>query len=103
MLCAMNERCVPAFYKSYFLIFFFQAGDGIRDDLVTGVQTCALPILAQVLVGEGLEGAAWTPAAPSSPSPTRTCATGTPTSSRTDPRHPESTIRLFAGDLVGEN
>src|SRR5207244_4952906 len=27
------------------LVFFFQAEDGIRDDLVTGVQTCALPIL----------------------------------------------------------
>src|SRR2546425_8075828 len=26
------------------LIFFFQAEDGIRDKLVTGVQTCALPI-----------------------------------------------------------
>src|SRR5258708_20624760 len=26
------------------LFFFFQAEDGIRDDLVTGVQTCALPI-----------------------------------------------------------
>src|SRR5258708_27645612 len=26
--------------------FFFQAEDGIRDDLVTGVQTCALPIYA---------------------------------------------------------
>src|SRR5258708_28383697 len=26
------------------VIFFFQAEDGIRDDLVTGVQTCALPI-----------------------------------------------------------
>src|SRR5207247_8428412 len=24
--------------------FFFQAEDGIRDPLVTGVQTCALPI-----------------------------------------------------------
>src|SRR5229473_6550981 len=24
--------------------FFFQAQDGIRDKLVTGVQTCALPI-----------------------------------------------------------
>src|SRR5258708_5506237 len=29
----------------FFLFFFFQAEDGIRDDLVTGVQTCALPIL----------------------------------------------------------
>src|SRR5207247_6051116 len=26
------------------LSFFFQAEDGIRDPLVTGVQTCALPI-----------------------------------------------------------
>src|SRR5256885_13491106 len=28
-----------------FSIFFFQAEDGIRDYKVTGVQTCALPIL----------------------------------------------------------
>src|SRR5438105_11981102 len=28
----------------YFFFFFFQAEDGIRDPLVTGVQTCALPI-----------------------------------------------------------
>src|SRR5688572_4106972 len=28
-----------------FSIFFFQAEDGIRDLTVTGVQTCALPIL----------------------------------------------------------
>src|SRR2546429_5156619 len=27
--------------------FFFQAEDGIRDVAVTGVQTCALPILIQ--------------------------------------------------------
>src|SRR2546423_15615457 len=26
------------------ICFFFQAEDGIRDKLVTGVQTCALPI-----------------------------------------------------------
>src|SRR5688500_20152049 len=29
----------------YFCFFFFQAEDGIRDYKVTGVQTCALPIL----------------------------------------------------------
>src|SRR2546423_11118587 len=29
---------------SYCYFFFFQAEDGIRDKLVTGVQTCALPI-----------------------------------------------------------
>src|SRR2546423_7002345 len=36
-------------YSSFF--FFFQAEDGIRDKLVTGVQTCALPIY-QVPVGD---------------------------------------------------
>src|SRR6266536_4748150 len=30
-----------------FFCFFFQAEDGIRDPLVTGVQTCALPICAK--------------------------------------------------------
>ena len=34
-------------------LFFFQAEDGIRDDLVTGVQTCALPISSN-------GGATWT-------------------------------------------
>src|SRR5206468_5192383 len=28
----------------FFFFFFFQAEDGIRDLIVTGVQTCALPI-----------------------------------------------------------
>ena len=32
--------------------FFFQAEDGIRDDLVTGVQTCALPIWGRNRCGE---------------------------------------------------
>src|SRR5207302_5447374 len=31
--------------------FFFQAEDGIRDFHVTGVQTCALPILAKMTGG----------------------------------------------------
>src|SRR3989441_13181142 len=31
--------------------FFFQAEDGIRDKLVTGVQTCALPILKLYYMG----------------------------------------------------
>src|SRR5258708_28532012 len=30
--------------EAEYYLFFFQAEDGIRDDLVTGVQTCALPI-----------------------------------------------------------
>src|SRR5258708_39968282 len=35
-LAVLTHACV--------VFFFFQAEDGIRDDLVTGVQTCALPI-----------------------------------------------------------
>src|SRR5687768_18380674 len=34
----------------FFFFFFFQAEDGIRDVAVTGVQTCALPIYAQVVL-----------------------------------------------------
>src|SRR5947208_5654909 len=33
--------------------FFFQAEDGIRDDLVTGVQTCALPISHHLAASSG--------------------------------------------------
>src|SRR5947209_14555862 len=37
------------FLSSFFLFFFFfQAEDGIRDIGVTGVQTCALPILREL-------------------------------------------------------
>src|SRR5207249_6228224 len=32
-----------------FFFFFFQAEDGIRDRNVTGVQTCALPILRLII------------------------------------------------------
>src|SRR5699024_11751638 len=32
-------------YREDIFFFFFQAEDGIRDRNVTGVQTCALPIL----------------------------------------------------------
>src|SRR5205807_4975401 len=32
-----------------FFFFFFQAEDGIRDYKVTGVQTCALPILTLIV------------------------------------------------------
>ena len=32
----------------FFVFFFFQAEDGIRDYKVTGVQTCALPICSGV-------------------------------------------------------
>src|SRR2546426_6301278 len=49
---------------TYFLFFFFQAEDGIRDYKVTGVQTCALPIFyrdvnrnSAVNPGEAIAGA----------------------------------------------
>src|SRR2546421_5866478 len=35
---------VELFLLSFCFFFFFQAEDGIRDLIVTGVQTCALPI-----------------------------------------------------------
>src|SRR5256885_2018802 len=35
-------------------VFFFQAEDGIRDYKVTGVQTCALPILAGMALAASL-------------------------------------------------
>src|SRR5438105_12151306 len=40
------------FFVCFIFFFFFQAEDGIRDPLVTGVQTCALPILLSVELGE---------------------------------------------------
>src|SRR4051794_19028880 len=40
-----------------FIFFFFQAEDGIRDGRVTGVQTCALPILV-IGTAAGLHNAA---------------------------------------------
>src|SRR5438093_9370256 len=36
---------------TFFFFFFFQAEDGIRDWSVTGVQTCALPSIPE-LIGE---------------------------------------------------
>src|SRR5258708_5732831 len=43
-VCAvLRHRVYDLFH--FLVFFFFQAEDGIRDDLVTGVQTCALPIL----------------------------------------------------------
>src|SRR5207247_8452792 len=48
-----------------FFFFFFQAEDGIRDPLVTGVQTCALPIsgfapaVIEIPDGEEHKNLAW--------------------------------------------
>src|SRR5207247_4092269 len=39
-----NDALLTRLWSHFCFIFFFQAEDGIRDPLVTGVQTCALPI-----------------------------------------------------------
>ena len=44
LLCVDSCRVISGDYLVSFFVFFFQAEDGIRDKLVTGVQTCALPI-----------------------------------------------------------
>src|SRR3989441_9563236 len=52
MMGVNNYNCVSdalIIMKCVFFFFFFQAEDGIRDKLVTGVQTCALPISSKVV------------------------------------------------------
>src|SRR2546430_9487185 len=44
--------------------FFFQAEDGIRDLTVTGVQTCALPILLPLVASGALAVSNPSPAKP---------------------------------------
>src|SRR2546425_9674429 len=46
-------------FLTIFFFFFFQAEDGIRDKLVTGVQTCALPISRPVPSCESLHDVRW--------------------------------------------
>src|SRR5205823_10610825 len=52
MFNVVYQAIIIYYYRLYLLYFFFQAEDGIRDKLVTGVQTCALPIsIANRIVG----------------------------------------------------
>src|SRR2546429_857532 len=44
---------VSVLFAGWVFFFFFQAEDGIRDVAVTGVQTCALPILCSVAERRG--------------------------------------------------
>src|SRR5687767_15254182 len=74
-------------------VFFFQAEDGIRDKLVTGVQTCALPI-------SWARGGCWPAARAARPracgTPRRACPTGRTASRRaaSTPRSEEHTSEL---------
>src|SRR5437762_4767590 len=58
-------------------IFFFQAEDGIRGASVTGVQTCALPILLSITVA---------PAARATSAHARLTGFAVATSARSSPR-----------------
>src|SRR5256885_8711826 len=49
LYCICSRNAASSSILSF--CFFFQAEDGIRDYKVTGVQTCALPILALELLG----------------------------------------------------
>src|SRR2546421_2125984 len=52
----MQTWALPIRSKVYLCFFFFQAEDGIRDLIVTGVQTCALPICKALRVfGDGFQ------------------------------------------------
>src|SRR2546427_5874345 len=50
-LSSGSARCAVEWFG---VCFFFQAEDGIRDLTVTGVQTCALPIVLQRVVDAGV-------------------------------------------------
>src|SRR5207245_5509851 len=43
----------------FYVVFFFQAEDGIRDATVTGVQTCALPIWTAAFVSSFVLNSMW--------------------------------------------
>src|SRR5258708_9006124 len=70
---------------SYILIFFFfQAEDGIRDDLVTGVQTCALPISEGTAMPKNVKR-------------------GTPNGGSRQKKHPEKDKKAIIRVLVAED
>src|SRR6266545_6335447 len=79
--------------------FFFQAEDGIRDKLVTGVQTCALPIYCAAGNSSEVYG----------PTPSATAASrsaGVSTSRRRPGQSPDSGVapeRACAADEPGPN
>src|SRR5699024_11421139 len=61
LVCSLTLAVFGDLLCRLFLLFFFQAEDGIRDRNVTGVQTCALPISSSssrsvLVTGRLLEG-----------------------------------------------
>src|SRR6266446_7241964 len=86
----------------FFFFFFFQAEDGIRDYKVTGVQTCALPILSRCTHARG---------ASHTRSPCSSPTTRDNSNSRKAPKSAHETqsqparVLLFslAGEIIGAN
>src|SRR3712207_7317908 len=68
----------------FVFFFFFQAEDGIRDIGVTGVQTCALPILASVVISRAPPSAS-VAASVVSPAPASTRVTVQPSGASAAP------------------
>src|SRR5437868_14151476 len=71
-----------------YFFFFFQAEDGIRDRNVTGVQTCALPILRAIREEE-----------PAPPSQKLGAAEGLPALAANRGTGPAKLARLIRGEL----
>src|SRR5438105_1035722 len=82
--------------------FFFQAEDGIRDPLVTGVQTCALPISATVLTLDH-QGPAIYNIVDDEPATTAVWLTELAKilGARPPQRYPRLPARIFAGEEIG--
>src|SRR2546427_443420 len=54
-----HDLAIQALRGGAYDFFFFQAEDGIRDLTVTGVQTCALPILRITLKARLASAGLW--------------------------------------------
>src|SRR5205823_9285132 len=83
--------------RRWLKVFFFQAEDGIRDKLVTGVQTCALPISREELTAPAGADGRWAPPRASCSRPLRVRRSAAAErdrrpSSRTHPRSEERRV-----------
>src|SRR5215475_12596482 len=79
------------------LFFFFQAEAGIRDFHVTGVQTCALPIL--LIHGSGMSARSWDMQLQGLPRSLRIIALDLPGHGQSDPA-PRAGVEVYAGAVA---
>src|SRR5205085_5628783 len=82
----------------FYLCFFFQAEDGIRDLTVTGVQTCALPICT--LFPEGFVAPTAHCVATTNPSGNKVPTAG---SNPKSGQNPDGFFQLVASDNCGDD